>query len=1067
MFAYPLAVAAFVVAPLLAQDAATAEPDAADPVAVEAPPAPDVEATDTGDASVDSEAVIGADATADGADGVPVAEPQFEVQQVGDITVEEIDPGTPAWLVFLIVAACLIVPFVLGSVLAKQLKAKEYATRLGVLFLALTLALAPFVAEISGGGSWKDAIRLGIDLAGGTNMKFKVDQDELAKSGKEVNAEIMDRMVGAIGRRIDPAGTQELTVRRVADDQIEVIVPGADADRVKQIKSAITRLGSLEFAILADRNQTRHTSIISRAENEAGTEVRNSDGDIVGLWRTIGERADGTEVNFSPSPGTVFRQATRDGEPVVEYLLVVDPNPDRRITGRLLDRAYEETDPSSGQVVGFRFNTKGGSLFQRLTTIYKPEPGTGLVSRLAVLLDNQIQSAPTINSPIGAQGIISGDFSQAELDSLINVLNAGALEVPLITEPVFESSVSPLLGLDVQEKGKLAIGLATLAVFIFMAFYYRAAGLIADFCLLVNIVLVLGMMALIEATFTLPGLAGLVLTIGMAVDANVLIFERIREERAKGASLRMAINNGFSRAFTTIVDANVTTLITAVVLYMIGTDTIKGFAVTLFIGIVMSMFTALYIGRMIFDIAEKRRWIKDLKMAAIVGKTDISFLSYRKYAAIASAIVIGVGLLAFFSRGARNYGIDFRGGSMVTFRVDGEQELSQAEAARLLTPLFDEEPSVETLSIEDPETGVVDELFRLRTPNKDLAAVSEKVSTAFADSPYSLPQQTIEFGEVQDIPEAEAEAGVAPDAYAGGREVDVTLSRAKTSVALEEDFERALLAMNPDYGDGQTYLDVVANRDDAAAVDAAAPIETVPVTKFSVRTSAGVSADDLAALQTAVADDFASSPDFEEVNRFDSSVAGEARLLAVTAMIVSLVAIVAYIWIRFQRITFGLAAVAALVHDVLVVLGLVALGALASGTPLRSIFLLEDFKITLAMIAAFLTIVGYSLNDTIVVFDRIREVRGKNPNLSKDMIDTSLNQTLARTLLTSLTTFLVVLILYVLGGEGIHGFAYCLLMGVIVGTYSSIYVASPVLLWLTNGSEKKAIETAEPEAVGV
>ncbi|MDA7527880.1 protein translocase subunit SecF, partial [bacterium] len=214
-------------------------------------------------------------------------------------------------------------------------------------------------------------------------------------------------------------------------------------------------------------------------------------------------------------------------------------------------------------------------------------------------------------------------------------------------------------------------------------------------------------------------------------------------------------------------------------------------------------------------------------------------------------------------------------------------------------------------------------------------------------------------------------------------------------------------------------------------------------------------AADIDKVLTSLKTDLEKDPHFEEVNKFDKSVTGDAKLAAITAMAFSLLAIVAYLWVRFQRATFGLAACAALIHDVLVVLGLVAIGAYLSGTPLKAIFLLEDFKINLPIIAAFLTIVGYSLNDTIVVFDRIREVRGRNPALTEEMVNASLNQTLSRTILTSLTTLIVVFILYVMGGEGIHGFAYCLILGILVGTYSSIYVASPVLVWLMNREQKK------------
>ena len=1071
-----LLLAAMALLVVLARPTAVHAQEVAD-TAVEIAPTDDL-AEDGAGPLADEPAVAADQIDADAAEAADAADlAGVEVEQVGEIEVRDADgnlvdadseaDGTmPLWLALLITAACIIVPLLLGGFIAKQLKMREYGGRIGITLLAITLAVAPFAIQLFSGQSLRDAIRLGIDLKGGANMVFAVDRDKLEK---ELTGEIMDRMVGAIGRRIDPAGTQELTVRRVGPDRIEVIVPGVDAERTETIKASITRLGSLEFAILADQNQKRHSRVIRRAVQEPGTEVRDGEGRVIGLWRQIGVRGDGTEVDFRPGPGTVGRQAIRDGEEVIEFLLVVDPNPDRRITGRLLKRASEEFDPAEGPVVGFEFNTKGGSLFQQLTTTYRPVEGTGQLSRLAILLDDKIQSAPTINAVITTRGTISGDFTPAERKSLIDVLNAGALEVPLIREPVFESTVSPTLGADVQEKGKWAIAMAAIAVFAFMLFYYRSAGVIADICLVINILLVLGVMALIEATFTLPGLAGLVLTIGMAVDANVLIFERIREERAKGASLRMSIDKGFGRAFTTIVDANVTTLITAVVLYMIGTDTIKGFAVTLFIGIVMSMFTALYVGRTIFDIAERKKILKDLSMASIVGKTEFRFLSYRKLAALVSAIVIAVGLGAFALRGADNYDIDFRGGSMVTFRVLGEEtvgletvrELVDAEVAEReaadSTGATTFDVSIEELQLADAE-GVSDTLYRLRTTNNDPKAVSAMVAGAFAESGFELPRQEVTYGDFVDVPEADPEATAAPDAFAGGREVELTTSRPMTAIALQAAIEEQLetLEGEADYVDGVTYVRAQPRDEETDETDA--------TREFLVRAIGDVPAADLTTLLDATVADYAASPFFVEVNTFDSQVAGETRWKAVMAMLVSLIAIVAYIWVRFQRITFGLAAVAALVHDVLVVLGAVAFASLLSGTPLRPLLALEDFKINLPMIAAFLTIVGYSLNDTIVVFDRIREVRGKNPNLSADMIDTSLNQTLARTLLTSLTTFLVVLILYVLGGEGIHGFAFCLLMGVIVGTYSSIYVASPVLLYLTNGREKPASDLATTES---
>ncbi|MCA9028005.1 MAG: protein translocase subunit SecD [Planctomycetaceae bacterium] len=974
-------------------------------------------------------------------------------------------PGLPGWVMILMILAIVILPFVLGQLIERALKLKDVAFRIGLVLFAITLGLAPFATRIAGGGSWKDAIRLGIDLAGGTNMVFQVDHEGAEVAEKTVDSELMNRMVGAIIRRINPSGTEEVTVRAVGQDRIEVIVPGADSDKVARTKKAITNLGQLEFAVLA--NEEDHGNIIEMADATDQSEIRDSNGKLIAAWKRVGTKAarDGGKPErkeVGTNDLVKWRDVeTPDGETVREFLVVYDPDPAKRITGRLLKRASQTTS-QSGPVVGFTFNTTGGQLFRRLTTKYQPRTGAGYKTRLAVLLNDEIHSAPTINAIIGAQGIIEGQFSQRELDELINVLNAGALEVPLIEEPVSEFTVSPLLGIDVQEKGKLAIISAAVAVFVFMLLYYWVAGAIADVCLLVNLILVMGTMSFIDATFTLPGLAGLVLTIGMAVDANVLIFERIREEQAKGSSLRMSIQNGFSRALTTIVDANVTTLITAVVLYMIGTDQVRGFAVTLFIGIVMSMFSALYLGRLIFDIMERKRWITEVKMASIIGKTDWNFISKTSFALSTSALLILIGMASFFTRGEDNLDIDFRGGSMVTFSFKDEPSVDEVRG--VLTKTFEEkfgsDISLEQLKAEQ-EDGSESVLFRLRTTEQDTDAVAQAINEGFAGSPHELVRQHLEIGELMAIPanseseSGESESSEEPPApsstttnpFAGGHEAQLTFTEEISTESVAADVADQIAALPGENG-GSKYDETETLVAAASTVEPNNP--TAKGTSFSLTVSPVVSEADLKQALEIFESKLSGEPAFQEVNRFDSAVAGETQIDALLALFFSLIAIVAYIWFRFQRITFGLAAVAALVHDVLCVLGLVALASYLSGNPIGSIFMLEDFKINLPMIAAFLTVVGYSLNDTIVVFDRIREVRGKNPALTTDMVNLSLNQTLSRTLLTSLTTFIVVFILYVIGGEGIHGFAFCLLLGVIVGTYSSIYIASPVLLWLMN-----------------
>jgi SecD/SecF fusion protein len=957
------------------------------------------------------------------------------------------------WMVLVLILAVLGLPLLGGILAEKLLGLKNIAGRVSVVLFALCLALSPFVTRLLAGGNLSDAIRLGIDLAGGTNMVFAVDREGAEAAEKEITGEsgaaVMDRMVGTIARRINRGGVEEVTVRRVGQDRIEIIVPGADSEQAEQIKRDVTKLGELEFAILADRREDAHLPIIELARQTEATDVRNSEGNVIAQWRPVANIEDKDEPKpVYPSEGNITRTVTTpDGEERTEFLVVVDPDPQRRITGRLLKSA-RETIGESGPVVGFTFNTRGGRLFQQVTTRYQPREGAGYKHRLAVLLNKEIHSAPQINSIIGASGIIEGQFTSQEIEALVNVLNAGALEVPLREQPVSEFTVSPLLGIDVQEKGKTAIIVAAVTVFVFMLAYYWWAGAVADICLIVNLILVMGTMAFIEATFTLPGLAGLVLTIGMAVDANVLIFERIREEQNKGSSLRMAIQNGFSRALTTIVDANVTTLITAVVLYMIGTDQVKGFAVTLFIGIVMSMFSALYLGRLIFDIMERKRWISEVKMASIVGKTEWNFISKTKLAALCSAALIVVGMGSFFARGQENLDIDFRGGSMVTFRFEDTPGVDEVRSA--LAEQFESSITLEQLRVE--REGGTQTLYRLRTVEQDADKVADAINRAFEGTGHTLVRQHLEVGAIEPIAAPESPAGEDEPApaefnpFAGGHQVTLSFAEPISALSVRAEMAEALGSLGdgatPAYDEPELLL--------SAINDEAPQSETVKGTSFTVKTMPLVSGEDLQAALAALERDLTNQPNFEEVNTFDSAVASEARIDAMLALFFSLVAIVAYIWFRFQRITFGLAAVAALVHDVLCVLGLVAIASYLSGNPVGNILALEDFKINLPMIAAFMTIVGYSLNDTIVVFDRIREVRGKNPALTEDMVNLSLNQTLSRTLLTSLTTMIVVLILYAIGGEGIHGFAFCLVLGVLVGTYSSMYIASPVLLWLMN-----------------
>jgi len=446
---------------------------------------------------------------------------------------------------------------------------------------------------------WQEALSFGIDLAGGTNLVYEVDLSQARVEDITVDSELMDRLVGAVSKRVNPAGTKEIIVRRVGQSRIEIILPGADPAVVEQTKQQITQLGSLEFSIVANRQD--HADLIRRALESKSPEVR-LDSAVVARWRPVAplRDAEGREVpntEFSDNPEIAVRQ--RPGKPPgFMEVLIINEQESKQITGKYLQRAFPTQDSSGRPAVGFHFNQTGGYLFHDLTTRYSPRKD-GSQRQLAVMLNGEVVTAPTIRTAIGRDGIIeSSTFDRKKVEAQVAILNAGALPVPIKQNPISEFTISPTLGYDVQSKGKLALWVSALAVVIFMAAYYFVAGLVADLALLLNLLFIVSVMAFVKAAFTLPGLAGLVLTAGMAVDANVLIYERIREELNRGSSLRMAIHNGFDKAFVAIFDSNITTLITAVILYMIGTETVKGFAVALFIGMVMNLYTAVYISRL-------------------------------------------------------------------------------------------------------------------------------------------------------------------------------------------------------------------------------------------------------------------------------------------------------------------------------------------------------------------------------------------------------------------------------------------------------------------------------------
>lgn len=983
------------------------------------------------------------------------------------------DGGVSAWmgreaLIVTMLAVLVTVPFLLGELVARLLRLPDLSHRIGVVMMAIGMSLSPFAFEVLRGQSWSNCLKLGIDLAGGTNLVYAINVKEAKEQGKTVDKATVSKMVDAIKKRVNPSGTIDMTVRGVGTDRIEVIVPGADRDLVEQMKAKITRLGTLEFGILA--NDVDHRDLIATAKtlphDQRELFVK---GQIIAAWRDADKEKDTNQVATR-----VVKRRNADGKEVdVLQFLIKHERAELTVTGKYLTQARVQQDNNGRPAVGFQFNGRGAVLFGNLTQANLPDrengPTNGFRRRLAILLDGKVCSAPSIQSRITSAGEITGNFTRTEVEDLVAVLNAGALDVPIIQTPISEFTISPLLGSDVRQKGVTAILISAFCVFGFMLVYYMIAGVVADLSLALNLLMVVGAMAFISATFTLPGLAGIVLTIGMAVDSNVLIYERMREEFARGANLRIAIQNGFDRAFSAIFDGNVASLLTAAILYMIGSDLIRGFAVTLFIGLLMSMFSCLYFGQLLLEIIDRKRVVKTIKMLQFLGETNIDFLSKRSLAFAGSGLLIAAGLAALFVRGSANMDIDFSGGTMVTFKFVEKQSMNDVRA-RLNNVKASDEPaaanifpdgiSLEQLTDSDElQSATSAHRFRLRTPEQDQSVVLNGINRAFADASHALVRVTLADTDVSPITDT---LGGEAQRFEGGHQALLKFSEPVSEATVTEYLSRELSAIKKDanrlkYESVQLLLSASGPAAEKAAAkeqaDAAIKAGTKPegnpkFAEFTVRATREIAEDDLRVGLKSVQTRLATLPVFEEVNAFETSVANNTKIDALLAIIASLVMIVVYMWFRFEKVYFGYAAVAALAHDVLVTVGCIALGAYLSKTPIGPLFMLDDFKINLNQIACLLTIVGYSLNDTIVIFDRIREIKGKNPKISYEMINLSVNQTLSRTLLTALSTFIVVVVLYIAGGEGIHGFAFSMIVGVVTGCYSTIYIANPVLLWL-------------------
>lgn len=906
-------------------------------------------------------------------------------------------------------------------------------------------------------------------------------------------------------------------------DKIEAVVAAYDAynvvggrlDDPEDLKRMLKGAGVLEFRILPTGEEGNREELLAYRE-ALGTKGPKQASDSRYVWVEI------------ENP-----QAWHEGLGIVgifgdkSYVLASNqPNESMLQRGERqwkLRRAYPTINEQGRRVIGFTFDETAAGLFHRLTS-------TNIGRPLCILLDDRAISAPNIESAIRSQGVITGRFTQTEVDDMVNKLNAGSFPARLSEVPISERTIGATLGADNLRQGIRAglIGLAAVAAI--MLVYYMLAGAIADMALMLNILFVLGVMAMRQSTFTLPGIAGLILTIGMSVDANVLIYERIREEQKRGSTIRSAISNGYARTFSTIFDANVTTFGVAAILYLAASEEIKGFAIVLMLGILASMFTALFVTRVVFDFLTGTRLLTGpLPMFGMFQNVSINWMALRPiFMGISAVLVIG-GLGVFFLRDeATNskYDIEFTGGTSVQIDLKegspyndrasvqrgfseyassiGNMALAAARVNEVGTSgrqfeIFTTETNITTALVTfDPEAAPVvdsvlarirqasektgqrlggltvtakgDGVFEVSTTRFNVAAVrevleeafsedavvgepvvheivSEAVREAFKDYLFVRENLGIEIvAEERILPDSD-EAALLAD-YLGGVKFICTLSNPVE--ARELDARIRDIRFKPDMQDLAWY------RYDILDETLLEPAPTERLTQFvfvSVHPEAGYrELDDnewerfVSNERTKLVNAATLETSLSRVTQIDPSIGTKAKQQALVAIILSLIGIVGYIWVRFGSVRFGITAIVALVHDVCITLGIITACTYIANRPLGNALLIGDFKINLEMIAAFLTIIGYSLNDTIVVFDRIRENRGKSATLTPTLITDSINQTLSRTLLTSLTTFIVVLVMYIWGGEGLRGFTFAMLVGIAVGTYSSIAIASPILL---------------------
>jgi len=720
----------------------------------------------------------------------------------------------------------------------------------------------------------KSRLQLGLDLKGGVAFTLEADEAALAALPPELRKEKLAKAIEILGTRINGLGVAEPLIRPVGENRIEVQLPGVSTKDNPEVLDSVKKPARLDFRLVHP--------FLSPATSP-------------------NEIPPGYEI-------LTLENERRNGESSIEEVFV------KRIpemTGEGVAKAFAHYDQFNKPEISLQLTSDGRKRFSKVTAeiagysqqLVQRTGNPNARARLAIVLDGKLYSAPGVEKEIDGDAVINGSFSDREAQSLANVLN-NPLDVPLQVKEQYE--VGPSLAAGAISSGKIAtcVGIALVAAF--MIGYYTFAGLIAVVSVTLNILILLGVLASLGATLTMPGIAGIVLTVGMAVDAHILIFERMREELAQGKSLIAAFHAGHEKAFTTIVDANLTTFITSGLMILFGSGPVRGFGVTITIGIFTTMFTALVVSQMLLDFSIFSGFMKRMVMMNFLKAPSIDFVKYGKRLFIASWVIVLIGAIGVGIKGHKIYGIDFAGGDVINLsfkqRVDVDQLQSAADKAKL----------GEIMAAYQSKIGGGAEVLNVQTESGKGDAAVEALTKAFPNAGLSMVGKT---------------------------------------------------TIGP-------------------------------------------------------------------------SIGKEIQWNALMSIGLSILGIMIYVAFRFE-IGYGIGAVVSTIHDVLMTVG---------------VFVLSGRQFTAPMVGAILLIVGYSINDTIVVFDRIREELKNNPNLRlRDVINLATNRVFARSILTSLTTFLAALALYIFGGGVINDLSFTFLVGIITGTFSSIFIASPIFFWWHKG----------------